>query len=230
VGGDVRPDGHRDGDGALPELKARLAEDRQTALQEAQRARDTLGGPFKHADALTATANEVKRIQAAMQDHEQPAAQAAAATTPVASQHQPQKRETPDAERAAAVLGPERTARLRRARAALVERFARQQAARWRCNSRSHRRSTGTSDSPRSCRPRAARRATAARCITRATGICDSSLTKRSAARAAPTRRRTCPAQALPMRPRNKRAIRRRTGPETDRKSTASPKLREVES
>jgi hypothetical protein len=46
----------------LDELHARLDAERQAALTEAQRARDTLAGPFKHADALQAAGSTVARI------------------------------------------------------------------------------------------------------------------------------------------------------------------------
>jgi len=111
----------------LDELHARLDAERQAALTEAQRARDTLAGPFKHADALQAASSSVARIKAAMAQHDRPPAR-----TPATSTRTPPTREDTasresaksTAARAVVVLGQERAGRLQRARAALHERFA----------------------------------------------------------------------------------------------------------
>jgi hypothetical protein len=109
----------------LHDLKARLEHERDAALEETARARETLGRPFKHAEALRDAAEEVERIKGKMQVAEQ---------TPQTSTPAPHDmsrdaaatstRDTSQAERITATLGQDRAGRLLRARSALKERFA----------------------------------------------------------------------------------------------------------
>jgi N12 class adenine-specific DNA methylase len=115
----------------LDELRDRLDSERGAALTEAQRARDTLAGPFKHADALQAAGSTVTRIKAAMAQHDRQPARTTAIATATATSAPPTREATvtrepdrPAAARAVGVLGPQRASRLKRARAALQRRFA----------------------------------------------------------------------------------------------------------
>jgi hypothetical protein len=106
----------------LHDLNARLERERDAALEEATRARETLGRPFKHSDALRDATEEVERIKGKMRASDQPETPAphdmsrdAAATS---------TRDTSQAERITATLGHDRAGRLLRARSALKERFA----------------------------------------------------------------------------------------------------------
>jgi hypothetical protein len=110
----------------LPELKVRLGRERAAALEEGDRARETLARPFKHADALRDAGEEVKRIKAQMRatDERPPTP-----PQPAPSQQEPSPpaATAPDssqAERITTTLGQDRAGRLLRARIALKERFA----------------------------------------------------------------------------------------------------------
>ncbi len=112
--------------GTLDELHARLDGERHAALREAQRARDTLAGAFKHADALQATQSAVKRIKAAMAQPQHPPARALPTSTTAAPAVRRDATRAPvasEAQRAATVLGQDRADRLKRAQAALTKRF-----------------------------------------------------------------------------------------------------------
>jgi N12 class adenine-specific DNA methylase len=100
----------------LHELKGRLEGERDGAVEEAGRARETLGRPFKHDAALRDAAEEVKRIKEQMRaSDERPASRDMSPTVAPSTSDM--------AERTSAALGQDRTGRLLRARIALKERF-----------------------------------------------------------------------------------------------------------
>jgi N12 class adenine-specific DNA methylase len=116
---------------SLPDLQARLEADRDVAVREAKRARDSLQGPFKHAQALTAARETVKRIQAAMQEQQEPKRELPALASRDTS-HSPASdpdttaadRRAADAARITTVLGEDRARRVLLARSSLSKEFA----------------------------------------------------------------------------------------------------------
>jgi N12 class adenine-specific DNA methylase len=111
----------------LHDLKARLERERDAALEETTRARETLGRPFKHAEALRDAAEEVERIKGKMQAAERTPQTPAPAPAPHDMSRDAaatSTRDTSQAERITATLGQDRAGRLLRARGALKERFA----------------------------------------------------------------------------------------------------------
>jgi len=111
----------------LQDLKARLERERDAALEETGRARETLGRPFKHSDALRDAAEEVERIKGKMRATEQTPQTSAPTPAPHDTSRDAaatSTRDTSQPERITATLGQDRAGRLLRARSALKERFA----------------------------------------------------------------------------------------------------------